>query len=485
MMNKRFRRLLTLPLLLMLCAGGCSDPAVPDPAESPRAEPRWRAGFGSAEIALPDNGLPLYIAGYHNGIEITEVRDLCRVSALWLDAGGEGILLLSVDCVGLGSDTVDIIRSRLEPLLTEEGPVHIHVISTHDHAGPDTLGLWGPVGEDGKNPGYMENLYEASVRAAKDALAARKTGRLFRADVMTEDMLRDSREPVIWDECLHMLRFEPDESARDNGEGGIRLLSYGAHAESLRGANTRLSRDYPGVLCDLIRERTGENCLFVPGAVGGLVMTREFFSPFDAEANLTLTGEKLAEYALSVSPEDERELSPVLRDEGVSFTVPLDNTVFLYYKFLGILGNEAVRSDDPDVAGETGYGLTSCLSVIRLGDTALLLLPGEIFPELVWGGGREDPSNPGAENPEPLASLMERYGLSDFFPVGLADDELGYIVTPDDFLTDPAAPYLNDAEPEDGSRHYEETNSVGVACAGKIAENLEKLLKKADFAPRK
>ena len=144
-----------------------------------------------------------------------------------------------------------------------------------------------------------------------------------------------------------------------------------------------------------------------------------------------------------------------------------------------------VRSSDPDEAGETGYGLKTRLSVIRLGDTALLLLPGEIFPELVWGGGRENPSNPGADNPEPLASLMERYGLTDFFPVGLADDELGYIVTPNDFLTDPAAPYLHDAEPEDGSRHYEETNSVGVACARKIAENLEKLLKKADFAPEK
>jgi len=468
-MKPGLRRILTLLPVLLLCGGGCTVPADP-PSPGADAPAVYRAGFGSTEIPLPDNGLPLYIAGYHNALEITEVRDLCRASALWLDAGGEGILLLSVDCVGLGSDTAKRIRDRLKPLLEDEGVVHVHVISTHDHAGPDTLGLWGPVAEDGKNPGYMENLYDACVRAAGDALSSRRPGRLFRSDVKTGDMLRDSREPVVWDDVLHMLRFEPED-----GSPGIRLLSYGAHAESLRSANTRVSRDYPGVLCDLIRERTGDDCLFLPGAVGGLVMTREFFDPFDAEANLLLTGERLAEYALSVSPEDERELEPRLSDEGISFTVPLDNTVFYYYKFLGILGNEAVR--DADTAGETGCGLVTRLSVVRLGDTALLLLPGEIFPELVFGGGRENPAHPEIENPEPLSSIMERYGLADFFPVGLADDEIGYIVPPNDFLTDPDAPYLKDAEPEDGSRHYEETNSVGAACAGKIAENLEKLLK--------
>jgi len=153
--------------------------------------------------------------------------------------------------------------------------------------------------------------------------------------------------------------------------------------------------------------------------------------------------------------------------------VPLDNTVFLYCKFLGILGNEALPG-----SGETGYDLVSSLSVIRLGDTALLLLPGEIFPELVWGGGKgEAAAHPEIENPRPLAALMEEAGLSDFFPVGLADDELGYIVPPDDFLTDEAAPYLNAAKPADGSRHYEETNSTGRRTAQILADSLMELLR--------
>ena len=74
--------------------------------------------------------------------------------------------------------------------------------------------------------------------------------------------------------------FTVDETKALQGMGRSLLQGY---AESLRGDNTRLSRDYPGVLCDLVTERSGDRALFLPGPVGGLVMTREFFDPFDAE----------------------------------------------------------------------------------------------------------------------------------------------------------------------------------------------------------
>ena len=79
-------------------------------------------------------------------------------------------------------------------------------------------------------------------------------------------MYRDSRYPTVCDENLYQLRF----IARD-GAAGLRLLFYGAHAESLRGDNTLLSRDYPGLLCDGVTEATGDDTLFLPGAIGGLI----------------------------------------------------------------------------------------------------------------------------------------------------------------------------------------------------------------------
>lgn len=458
--NGRLRRCAAL-LLALFCAGCAGGAAI---TSSAGEEEKWTVGYAYAEIPLPDEG-SLYIAGYHNGWEITEVRDLQRATALWLEAGDCRAALVSVDCVGLGSDTAARVRDALADLIRETGCT-VHVIATHDHAGLDTLGLWGPVAEDGKNPAFMESLVSACRDAVLRAYDDRRPGRLYAADVpMDGEMFRDSRDPQVWDPMLHMLRFAPDD-----GGAGIRVLSCGAHAESLRGANTRLSRDYPGVLCGLVEERTGDRALFFPGAVGGLVMTREFVSPFDAEENLLLTGRKLADYACG--PAEETELDASFSDAGISFSVPLDNTVFLYYKFLGILGNEAERG-----AGETGYALGSSLSVLRLGSKTLVLVPGEIFPELVFGGGLgERAAYPERQNPEPLAEILSSHGLGDFFVIGLADDELGYIVPPDDFLVNEEAPYLEDAKPADGSRHYEETNSVGRGCADAIANALRELL---------
>ena len=62
--------------------------------------------------------------------------------------------------------------------------------------------------------------------------------------------------------------------------------------------------------------------------------------------------------------------------------------------------------------------------------------------------------------------------------VGLCNDELGYIVPPSDFLVNPGAPYIERIRDARGEDHYEETNSVGPACAKCIADAFESALKK-------
>lgn len=445
-MKKSLRLIAVLSAFcLLLC--GCG------PATKPEPDDFYTVGFGSVALAVPaDSDQPLYIAGYHAGREITGVLDEQRASAVWLENGAASVLLISVDCVGLGSDTVATIRKRIAAVPELSRCDSVNVIATHTHAGIDTLGLWGPIGVDGKNDDFTQTLIDGVVQAAKTAYADRTAGTLTYSETETAFLQEDSRYPKQYDKNIYQLRFTPF----DGEHNGIRIWSFAAHAEALRSENTQVSRDYPGAVCDLITQQTGEDTLYLPGAIGGLVMTPVLVDPFDAEANLQRTGERIATVAM-LKPDRSRELAPSVKVSRITFDTQLENTLFQYYRFLGILQND-VRYTLFD-----GYRLQTELTVLQLGDVTLALLPGEVFPELVSGTG-EDPA---------LAELAAAAGIEDLVVIGLANDELGYILPPSVFVTDPALPYVHEAEGD----HYEETNSVGPKVAVDLAEAFEKALK--------
>ena len=424
----------------------------------------WYAGFGRRQI-LPDENSeqPLYIAGYNNGVEIADVLDYCEARALWLDTGDKGVLLIGIDCIALDSSVVNKIRASLADI---PDCVSIQVYSTHTHAGVDTLGMWGPIGIDGKNDAYMENLIQAAVEAGKEAVENRTKGEMYFAQIKTENMYRDSRNPQVYDENLYQLHFKAEDKT-----SGIRLFSYGAHPESLRGANRLLSRDFAGRLCDEVAKETGDNTMFAPGAIGGLIMTKEFTNAgVNAVGNLEYTTEALVKYALAISEDMENRIAPQMTFGSKNCVVPMDNTAFWIYKLLGILNNKEVRAEST-----TGYGVETEVSVLKLDNLAIALIPGEIFPELVYGGEYGD-AGIGEENPEPLVQIAEEYGIEDLVIVGLANDEIGYIVPPTDFLINEKLPYLERTMDDTGEDHYEETNSIGIECANVIAETFEENL---------
>jgi len=431
-------------------------------AESAAAQ--WNFGFGRCQI-IPDetSAEPMYIAGYNQAAAIDGVLDYCEARAVWIDAGGQGVLMIGVDSIALSSGTAAKIRAGLEGI---ENCAAVNVYSTHSHASPDTLGLWGPVGEEGKNSDYMNALVKAAISAGQEAAQNVKPGRLYYGKVETDgaEMLRDSRFPYVFDANLHQLRFEAAD-----GSAGLRMFFYCAHAESLRSDNRMISRDYPGLLCDNVTAATGDNTIFAPGAVGGLLMTKEFVdTSLRYVENLEITGEKMTAYALSIAA--ERELSPEMTFCRTSFTVPMENPVFLLYYSMGILDNNAFPGDSP-----TGFVVESEVNVLMLDGVAVAMIPGEIFPELVYGG-EYGLMNPDGENPQPLTEIAAQYGVDDLLIIGLCNDELGYIVPPSDFLLNAENPYLSRITDSLGEDHYEETNSVGPQCAGAIAAAFEKSL---------
>lgn len=432
----------------------------------------YSLGYAKAEILPPDIGKKkYYIAGYQENKPAKGVLDPPQTHAVWLDdrSGLGGILLISVDCVGILRSDTERIRRALHPFAMLTGCRSINIVSTHSHAGIDTMGIWGPLPRSGKDAKYMDLVIARTVAAAKEAYAARKLGKLYLGRIRVPDMQEDIRTPTVYFDTLTRLRFAPNDGSSDTY-----IINFAAHSESLQGCNELVSADFPCYLRRRIERETGAQTLYCVGAIGGMISMkieheREIRERGgDFSASTAAIGEKLAGYALSIKQEDE-ELLPArigcLRQE-VYFKA--ENIVLLLAAKIGLLAAKPYR-----LPGGEGFALKSEISYLEIGTLPLLLLPCEIFPELVYGGylgaGESSSGCPAALNPPPLLQILGR----DAVIIGLANDEVGYVIPPNDFMLDSEAPYLDIPRDSHGRRHYEETNSLGPLTAPAIAKTVE------------
>jgi hypothetical protein len=221
---------------------------------------------------------------------------------------------------------------------------------------------------------------------------------------------------------------------------------------------------------DAIRRETGAETFYCTGAIGGMITMKVEDEQAirdaggDFAASTRRIGENLAQVALSVC--DEQKLAPCVNQLRQTFYFEADNTMLLAAKFAHI-----VRADSCFRPGTTlGLALRSEMTYLELGQLHLLLVPGELFPELAYGGylnAEESSSGRGSEiNPVPLAQIAQDPTLR---IVGLANDEIGYILPPNDFLLNPDTPYFEPTRDRHDRRHYEETNSIGPRTAETIA----------------
>ena len=438
-------------------------------------EKAWHVGFGMAEFVPADYDPETdtfentyYIAGYNNGLPVTGILDPQCVRAAYISDGETNIVAAAVDCVGLTTVSIENIRERIAPVIEEYGLDFVHIAATHTHAGIDTMGLWGPVAMDGKDDAFMEILYDAAAEAIAAACADAKEGSLYFGSAFTGVMQRDSRLPNVYEKDIFRLRFEPAD-----GSEGLQIISYDAHPEALRSENTLVSADFPYYMGMKIKEKTGDDYVFFAGAVGGLIMThvqadpatgREFKNMVD---NCIYTGEMLA-YTL-LNNTTEREIPPSLEHATIEVDLDVNNKLFLAMAFLGVLENQPV-----DGGGDYGLALRSRVSLMRLGGEDglnVIMVPGELFPELAHGGSYSYQMNPDGKNPTPMKEHVD----GEFIVWGLCDDEVGYIVPPEDYLLNETEPYLSNARDSHDRRHYEETNCVGIDAAQTICDAVGEL----------
>jgi hypothetical protein len=199
-------------------------------------------GFGETDVTPDVSGpQPVYMAGFGQNRKATGVYDPVKARAIVLKDGGGKVALVSADLVGLFLEETIEIRRQLP------GYKHVVISCTHNHEGPDTMGLWGksPV-HSGIDPAYMRLVREKIVEAvnAADGSTAPAAARIGVAHL--PDLLADGREPYVKQDELVVLTFsKPGEQS----PSGL-CVQWNCHPETLGSQNTKISADFVGPLVE-------------------------------------------------------------------------------------------------------------------------------------------------------------------------------------------------------------------------------------------
>ncbi len=443
-------------------------------------------GYGQADVTPDPAQKPVWIAGYGQNRKAEGVHDPLYARAIVISDGTKKVAIAAVDVVGLQYPTVQEIRRRLEADKFD----YVLVTSTHNHEGPDTVGIWGPTPfKSGIDFEWLDSLVAKTAEAIQAADKSRVPVTAAYGTAADGTLLRDSREPYVKDDVIRTIRFDGTDSKKPH----CLLVNWSNHPEALASENKQITADFPYYTIRDLEAKYGCPVIYVTGAVGGLmapprdIYTKADGSPlndgnFEYCERLGSDTAKLAMKAIDSS--SPVKLEPIVVS-AKPITVPLENRLYRMAQMMGILKREGLlwtgNSEEfgrpyektdvkknllPAGVTEVGY--------VGLGEVHLVGIPGEIYPELVYGKV-QDPVDPGADYPDaPVEpSVLEILPGKNFILAGLANDELGYIIPKRQW--DEKAPFCYGRE----KSQYGEENSCGPLMAPLLMEALQKRVAEA------
>jgi hypothetical protein len=434
---------------------------------------------------------PVWLAGYGMGRQAESAHDDVYARAMFIHDGHFGLAIVACDLIGLFRDEVLDIREEVGKLSLNPPIDYILVSSTHTHAGPDTLGIWGPVGRSGITPGYLKKVRASCVEAIRRAHRTARPGtlRIATADVnKTAELIGDSRRPIVIDSKLTVIQ------ARDEtGKTIVTLVNMPCHPEVLGGRNHQLSSDFPSTERQYLEEKLGGLAIHDSGSVGGLLSPRRpKNNPFSNEPLPQEPIEQMMAYGRIIGRIAEtalaqaEPLSGPVRARSKEVLIPVWNVGYRLAMGIGTFERPIFDAQGREVplpkpaasqeatsrpAVEDPY-LKTEVALVEIGPLQIAGIPGELYPEIALGEYQR-PQEPNADYPgaplEPaIFPLMTgRYKMI----IGLANDEIGYIIPKSQW--DWLAPYAYGRS----DRQYGEINSCGPEVAPRLTAAWESLIK--------
>lgn len=441
------------------------------------------AGFGVVDITPDlDSDRPVWLAGYGQNRRATRVHDPIFARAVVFSDGEKKIALVVADVVGLFYPTVQNIRQRLEDF------DYVMVAATHSHEGPDTMGLWGPSPlKSGVDPQYMQWLEERCAQAVRVAESQLAPASAVYGTAKDDRLLRDTRLPVVFDGVLRAVRL-----VSNDGQSAGLIVQWNCHPEAMGPKNTEITADF--LYATIAKLEMEYQCpvVAVSGALGGLMappkrVIQDEQGRFLSEGDFVysrLYGEAVAKLAMDAVESSEPISMTPFSFAAHRIAVPMANPVYQLGAMLGLIQREAYSwSGNHRELGESieiqrargNAAIATEVSYLRLGQLHIAGIPGELYPELVYGEF-QDPVEPNVDFPDaptekPVVEILpgERFLL-----VGLANDELGYIIPKRQW--DDQAPFAYGRT----TKQYGEINSIGPETAPILMQALEECVQAAE-----
>ncbi len=370
------------------------------------------------------------------------VHDDLYVRALALQlapaqAGDRFLIVVALDLIGLHRGHCQAVEQRVMAQIPNAQTL---ITCTHTHHGPDTLGLWGPDDQtSGVDELYMAQMMEIVVDTVAAAAGNLQEAHLASTSVIVPGVAKNLRDPDIVDEELTCLQLRRPV---DNQPLATWLI-FPCHPEVLWDENPHITSDYLCTLRQLIEAETGAPCLVQVGALGGMMSPDVIDHSFAESAAM---GETLAVAALAALSTCKAIPVADLNYTRQEFSLPLKNPLFKMAAAAGLLPN--IERDDGTILTEAG--------LLQLDDLFMAAVPGELLPKL------------GLQ----YRQMMKDAGARVTAVIGLANDELGYILPIEDF-----------SEPDnylDPGASYEESMSVGPEMGPRLTDALHTILAAAN-----
>ena len=144
-----------------------------------------------------------------------------------------------------------------------------------------------------------------------------------------------------------------------------------------------------------------------------------------------------------------------------------DNAVLAFLAILKVMSSKFVAAKK----GDLGIALVSEMTYMKIGSQEILLLPGELFPEIAYGGYSSAEDSATGRGPEiDPKTFTEIAGDDDLLIFGVTNDMTGYVVAPNDFILHKTQPYLSNGRDRFDRSHYHETNSMGYSAAKTLTD---------------